>query len=323
MPTTLEKTWQCDVNRFQNPNNSTSDSAKRCLWYLKAVLKGEVGGFSSGLWTCAGSSDSSAGAMDATDRWGSSYNGTKIVSAAPASAHSWIVLHHPTLAWEILIDYASSGTSFQASWYYSLAGFTGGDASNRPTATDEISLSAWNNLQFHSNSSDYRLNTALATDGSFVFVGVGQGEGNARFGWIFQILANTKAGDTYPAAMFLRHNAGGNGAWDRSNFAQGTTGWASMNAAGTTVINATPLQPYAAQFPYDTFSVDQQCGLYTDLPCFMGAVNSGNMTLKGRLADIRWGTSQLAASYPEPNAQTPTTLLLASVWLPFNKNINL
>lgn len=323
MPTVLEKTWQCDVNRFQNPNNNTVDSEKRCLWYMKAALKGEVGSFSSGLWTCAGSSDSSTGAMDATDRWGSSFSAGAIVNNNNGSPHSWIVLQHPTLSWQICLDFNTAGAAYQCSFIYAKTAFTGGDASNRPTSTDEVTLSAWTQLQFHPNTGDFRMNVALATDGAFVMAGVGQGDGYCSFGWIFQIPADTKSGDGYPAVMYVRHNTGGGGAWDRGVLGQNVISWAGRNATGSTVVTPAILVPYAAAFPFDSFTIDQQCGLITDLPCFIGVTNPGNQTLKGRLIDIRWGPSALAASFPEPNSLTPTTILLGTLWLPFNKNLNL
>lgn len=318
----LEKTWQCDTNRFQNPLNNTPDSCTRVLWYLKAFLKGEVGGATSGLWTCAGSSDSATAGMDATDRWTGTYDATKLINAAPGTDHSWMVLQHPTLGWQVCIDY--TGAQYQLSFVYSLAGFTGGSITNRPTATDEVQNASWVNLEFHSNSSDHRMNGALATDGSFIFAGVPIGSGGAFFGWIFQILANTKSGDTFPANMYVKWAAGAGGAFNRSAMAVGTAGWSTQNANVTSIINATPLAGECGGFwPLENMSVDQQCGLFTDLPMFCGAVNSGQGTLKGRLVDIRWGPSPLSSTYAEPTLLNPTSVLLGDCWLPFSKAINL
>lgn len=175
--------------------------------------------------TVAGSSDGTTGAMDGVDRWTpGGFDATKLVMANEGSAHAWMVLKFTGIcsiaravpgnvvlpAAYLLINLDKGGTAndWLVSVYASWSGFTGGNASNRPTAADEvqphISGSQTAVQQNGGGAVARHMHLSYAPDGSFFMVissdGVGHGE-NAVF-MIETIPAPSRAGTyTRPLAF--------------------------------------------------------------------------------------------------------------------------
>lgn len=126
-----------------------------------------------GLWTCAGSSDAVTAGMDAVDRWGAIYDGTKIVRAAGAVAHSWIVLKSPVLNganWYLTIDF-NSASDATTRFVFAKAAPTGGSIAARPTSTQEWHVRPDNTIADQTlndgASASSRLHAGMSTDGGF------------------------------------------------------------------------------------------------------------------------------------------------------------
>jgi hypothetical protein len=91
---------------------------------------------------------------DGVDRWDADAD---IVGNAGAVAHSWYVLTlHGGALGQLLIDKDSNsdgGGGAPGSVYHSMAGFTGGTTTARPTATDEREITSGGNMWTTSNGS--------------------------------------------------------------------------------------------------------------------------------------------------------------------------
>lgn len=169
MPT-LEKTWSFYVNQSFFGADANNDA--QLFWYgVKEELANNMVGCS-----IAGSSDSITAGMDGADRIGSA---TEIVGTT--GAHSWIVIKFANiggLSW--LIDF-STANEYQAAMYVSLAGFTGGTTSTRPTATDEQLVQANTAQTVTSAHQVKRLHLMHSTDGQQVRIV--NTEGGNIYGW--------------------------------------------------------------------------------------------------------------------------------------------
>ncbi len=129
---TLEKTWQFNVNNVATAIGSNYEWHRRLMWNLKEALIG----FGSNPWVVAGCGDTTGGSgMGVGDLWLSWLNLVWLQSGL----HSWIVLEN-VAGLQVCIDLKIGLAACEGAYFYMSAGglFLGGDASNRPTATDEI-----------------------------------------------------------------------------------------------------------------------------------------------------------------------------------------
>jgi hypothetical protein len=132
----LAKTWQLNINNVVVPDANLA-------WHQKLMLalKNAMIGFASNPWTVVGSSDgTNFDVIPATsnDYW-TVYTDLNWFLNTP---HSWIVLENVD-GLQICIDLNYAGTVYPEQAYFLMSSgglFTGGDASNRPIATDEISI---------------------------------------------------------------------------------------------------------------------------------------------------------------------------------------
>lgn len=153
----LAKTWQID--RDINVGSAPGATEINQRWYL--ALKNALIGFASNPLTVAGSSDGTAGGMDAVDRWGV-FGDIAISTSFP---RAWIVLEFANGA-QILFDMFEDSDAY---WYYSPSGaYTGGDHNSLPTATDQITL--WTNRpqggQASGGTDNHTLHVWLSSDGN-------------------------------------------------------------------------------------------------------------------------------------------------------------
>lgn len=132
-----------------DPSTSATTLAKSYLWALKAAMMGNVTGPDvgpngsipgAGRWTLFASSDGVTAGIDATDRWLTSYDATKLVRAS-SGAHSWIVLYSAALGLWFTIDWLSSADE-ACFFVLAKAAPTGGSTSARPTSTNEVGWTA-------------------------------------------------------------------------------------------------------------------------------------------------------------------------------------
>lgn len=287
---------------------------------MYATETGAVIGSPSGLWTCVGSSDGVNGAMDGVDRWTSSFDPSLFVNAGAGSPHSWIVLYAPasmTPRPYLIIDYLTN--HYQMTVRMCFATPTGGDNSNRPTATDEIAVSAWSNMQFSDVTTGQQVHGSLSEDGYFTFFTTSSGSALGKFAMFFQKLADTRTGDGYPVAMYAKYDAT-NGAMTRTNMLAAAN-WAgkkhdgSADMAGLGVLQPT-LTSIAGSI-FGTMSLhDRSDMLFDDFPVYLFNSTAGYYTNKGRLYDIRFAPEGLFTGYVEPNTSNPASAVVGHFWVP-------
>jgi hypothetical protein len=218
---TFEKTWQLDQNRPYKPLGALRTlTGQYMIWYLKAFLKGEIGGATSGLWTVEGSTDGTTAAMDGVDRWGATFDSTKIFFSvfANGTKHSWIVLKSPSINgvnYRMLLtcrDGTTGATNAGILVYFSKGAFTGGTGTTDPTATDQwgpvstagTQAMVWAPYNFVPTAADtFRVHAGLATDGSFFYYSTIDGTMNNPHNlFIFSPLADTDPSDLYPVFTY-------------------------------------------------------------------------------------------------------------------------
>lgn len=222
----LSRTWYTDANVAISDFSSALRVAQSILWGLKALLKGEVSGTNGpdgappvgSRWTCEGSSDSATAGMDAVDRWGATFDNTKLVRNTSGSAHSWIVLKSPAALAPLymLIDW-STGSDATVTLRFSYNAFTGGSATTAPTSTGSWAHSPDGSssvsLSFTDGSSNnHNLHRVTDANGNFWFTSSKNASG--LFHWLVgvQTLSETRTGETKPVISLVHQGFGGRGA---------------------------------------------------------------------------------------------------------------
>jgi hypothetical protein len=128
-------TWQ---PIYKAVAGSTSSLKSSHVDLLSKIASG-LTSFARVPWVCLGSSNAVAGSLDRVNRLSDESDYTW---AAAASPHSWIVLKEPRSGAQVCFDCSplynlAQGPKIKVV-VSRVGGFTGGDASNRPTASDEI-----------------------------------------------------------------------------------------------------------------------------------------------------------------------------------------
>jgi hypothetical protein len=324
MPTTFEKTWQTALNQTPSDNTTVAGLAKSYLWFVKAFLKGEVGGATAGLWTCVGSSDAATAGMDGTDRWGATYDGTKIVRASGAVAHSWIVLRSPNFTaggiagvpFHMTIDY--SGTlDYQTVFAFSKAAPTGGTITARPTATDEWVHTAAQGQVNDNTALPWKFNGWLATDGNFACGGAKTTSGAMYAGQMFHVLSNANANDLYPACSYVNYVGTGVGAFGTTTILRGRSAdGAASFAAGTYAYPRGANDPMGMSITTGDVTISK----YLRLPTWLYVGDVGIQSVRGRFVDLVIAAPSASTNqgYVEPAAGAPASQILGNFWFPVN-----
>ena len=171
MSFTYERNWSFSFNNLYTPTSNTDDP-QYALWAIKAMLLGQLGGLSSGLWTtyysCNGVTAGTPG--DGVDRWGSTYTPANILSGTVA--HSWYVLKSPLMngkTFYLLISYNQS-SNLNAKFAMSAVAPTGGTATSDPILSQSwnFSASGYTALPSFATTQLLRFNLCLASDGSAI-----------------------------------------------------------------------------------------------------------------------------------------------------------
>lgn len=171
----LEKTWQKTtvvVPAGTGPANqvgaSDGDSQfRQCMFEIKNAMVS----FASGAWTVVSSCgyDSGSWSFGAADYWVTS-DDVRFKEQTGAQ-FSWIVLQQNGIktGYQLLIameNAYNNGESPQV-WYVSHSGaFTGGDATTRPTASDEVSFTENTRRWEDASSYDASITVWMSTDGA-------------------------------------------------------------------------------------------------------------------------------------------------------------
>jgi len=328
-----EKTWGQKWN-YATTTATTQQQQRNIIWFLKAFLRGDSGVGSPptlGLWTVYYSCDSAVAgsADDQVDRWGTTFDNTKVVRNSAGSAHSWFVLKSPSNfgvsgngPYYLIIDYVGSD-DYHADFIYSKAAPTGGTTLVRPTATDEFGHAG---IQTHSSfgSESWNCHGLLSSDGIFwLFVGK-VGSGGVNLCLAGQALAEASASDLANLAIYSKYDAASPPVpTNRSNF-QTTNNWKIRDYSNTSI---QPIKPCTLSDGSNTVHEDivirKSDQKYIDLPIYMYIAVAGQRDLRGRLFDIRWGPSVLPEGQVDPSVASPTSTMLGDCWFPANAVPNL
>jgi hypothetical protein len=300
------KAWRSWVDYVVDTSTSTSH-LKHILWMIKAALKREIAGPSLGVggaipvgygWTCLGSSDGATGALDASDRWTGTFDPTKLVRVAVSGSHSWIALQSPAGLgpFYLVIDYIGSADQ-NAAFYLSKNAPTGGSVSARPTATDEVSLTAHQFADSTSwNATGGRAHFTMNEDGGFYFL-TSRNSNGWRSAFSVTKLTNLRVtGDTWAAALHAEADTSqapfNDGTTKFFNPAAGTPYIRSRNydgsvvtqlgcvkfvAVGGNAVHADMNAPFAQDLKYEMF------------PAVAYGSTSGAKGLKGHFEDVLYG----------------------------------
>lgn len=302
--TTFELTWQPDNNRVPSDQTTVALQAKSMLWYMKAFAKGEIGGAASALYTCAGSSDAVTAGMDASDRWGGTFDASKIVRASGAVAHSWIVLYSVDLGGYWLIDY-NTASDHLCNFYFSQTIFTGGSTTARPTNANEISF--LNQQITNSSLTAAHMFGLLATNGNLIIKFGQDGTGQFTFSLSFLKLAESKTGDTHNLWPIVEYNAAG--VWQRVNLnTTASTVTKGRNKDNTAAVIASLVAPAVASSSFaqsDIGTSDATDGLYTDFPIYLQVTTVAHKSRRGKLQDVLWAPEASPVGAVEPTGGPP------------------
>lgn len=352
----LEKTWYTDLN-YQADNDTTAAFlAKSVLWAWKAFLKGEIGVVATGLWTCEGSSDSVTAGMDATDRWGATFDGTKIVRASGAVAHSWIVLKSPNAMgpYRICIQYNST-LDEKCVVVFSKASFTGGSITARPTATDEWTYSVARRF-CDTGATPSKIHCSRDADGNFFLLYSADSGGSFQGCLALQTLAETRPTDDYKAVSIWTYDTVGGGCLTAyfhaavtnnhlfcgQNVIAAAAGVRCRRYDGAEVNEGEPIIPviycntptavngsqmfnaFAITAAGGNATADPQDGKWNDFPIYVQThvimtttpLTATGRGLKGRFYDLKWGPTGLTQGSLDPATSPYTTMVVGQCYLP-------
>lgn len=190
----LDKTWQFDVNNeLTSLANATHDNAQLLIGIKDALI-----GFALNPWTVVASSDSVV--ANSSDNW--SDPTTDLVWANSPTPHSWIQLRQEEIDtnFEILIE-CPAGYQDLTLVMSPKAGFTGGDVTTRPTASDEVILLNDTRWLDSAVTFDARFHVIQSTDGECtrIVAYASTLTGGPRLMWIFDRVKDPVSGWTTPA----------------------------------------------------------------------------------------------------------------------------
>lgn len=242
-----------------------------------------------------------------------------ITNQAAGTAHTWHVLKSPTALgpYYIIID-SNSSTQGLVSIILSKTAPTGGTTTARPTSIDEVNQ--WQNMSLTNgtNNFTYRWHGSLATDGCFNFMTSYDGHGGFYSTAIFQVPAETKSLDSYPAILFW---AGSDVRPLTSNLINvGYFAGRSRNGAVTLLVNGCTYTygANAAMFSQFYTTTDYTDGQYDDLPIYLYNPTAGYKSIRGRWIDVRFGPGSLPQGAIESSQTSITGIYNGNVWMPYN-----
>jgi len=306
MPTSFEKTWQFCSNLAY----ILTDSEKHIAWFIKASLLGEIpyvdaAGVSipspSGLWTTVASCDGLT--VSASDLWGSSFDGSKIICAGDGSTHSWYQLYNAGLG-TYLVIHPANNNSFANTFSPTLQ--TDGSTTQRP----KCALSDYLATPRYYGSEAGKFNIALTTEGSFVMFWTQTFNSLIRGVMLCSKLLEAYAVDTHPVFYFGDPSMFTVSALTQFGGMVQPFTHAAAKAGGITYHHTIYSQNYL-----DNVALDPVDGLANDLPIYIYASTAPG-SIRGRLPDIHWASSLLGTNTWEPSVGQITSVVLNSVWLP-------
>lgn len=202
----LSKTWQYSVNNTVTATGVLSTTCRNAIYSIKNALVS----FATLPWAVISSSDG-AGTSAASDLWASSAN---VIGNTAGANHSWIRLRQTGIAsnFELLLDCISADLGYGTLVISPSAGFvTGGTATDRPTASDEIILINATNWIVTPASNDQNIITNImqSTDGQCTRI-IACSQNIATTFWMFDKPNSPSTGWTNPSISYAAATAADN-----------------------------------------------------------------------------------------------------------------
>lgn len=223
-----ETTWYTQMNVPTALNGSEYEQSASVYFNFKAMLLGQIQGTngvtgappSGSLWTVHGSSDGVTAGMDGVDRWGSTFDLSKIIwsgDGEATGAKSWFVLKSPDAMGPVYITMVLSGLSALSrsiNIRMTYAAPTGGSSTTQPVAADYGSANNqgggsrnfW--MGYYDPGNVLRCNMTRESNGSFHFTWIRPGLSNPSFFVLVSCVkpAESRVGDEHPVVFILNSN---------------------------------------------------------------------------------------------------------------------
>lgn len=343
-----EKTWQFAL-MMDFPVTGAKDATAYYMWFLKTALTGGVPmkdqsgsdvADPQGKWTVLGSSDGVSAAMDGVDRWGATFDTTKIIhNSSSGGARSWLCLKSPDALgpYYMILDYCGGLGVHSINAVFGKTAPTGGTlVTARPTFADEWTASYTGNgtgtCQVVQNAAQSRrAHLMLCTDGTFHYFTNVVAVARMESALLFVEVKDTHPTDVYKCLSYFEFDAS-------SCTCRHTQGLAKYSAPcwygrchnGNTVSGGCS---YAGIVPADfnsttgqnildgavgngMNSADAADGSWPDFPLYVHSTNSSYRTVKGRVPDIRLCSNAIAQGTTEPLTGSPQAIVLGNAWWP-------
>lgn len=322
-----ERNWAFSFNNTYTPT-SNADQTKYQLWALKAMLLGQMGGFTLGVWTIDSSCNSLVAGTpgDGVDRWHSGvYTAGDIVQAAAASPHSWFVLRSPTMNGTnfYLLITADSATATSATIFMAKTQFTGGTTTANPTSPDSWGVGSATAVIWNAGSSSgilNRFNMILSDMGDFVYFPIQTGQVSPNISTLC-IAAIAPIGynplDLYPIWAYKHYALAPPGGFLLTQLSSNSTQPArGPNGTGNNLL----ILPNQTLMPVS--NPDVLTGSILDLPCFVVFNSSTVWHMRGRLPDIKGITTAntpfSSGNFMRDGSRNITHVSVGQLWLPCN-----
>ncbi len=317
-----EKTWYTWTDYPCPDVSSVAGQLKSFMWILKAMLKGEITGPnvgpegaapSSSNWTVYYSCDgATAGtANDGVDRWGATYDATKLVTTTAAAAHSWMVVKSPAALgpYYLCLDLVSANASW-GNIAFAKTAFTGGTTTARPTSTDEVTWLAGQMVDSNPWSvPGGRYHRCIDANGNFWLFSSKNGSNSITGAYGVQTLKNLRmASDTWPVVGCFEYNASGALKYGSGSSVLGGTSAVikgrNYNGSAVCVFPMVGLDYQASVSVWTAMSgLFSGDGLVDTFPCTLFSATASNNGFKGDFYDMK----QVLASAIVAGARYPAT----------------
>ncbi len=210
-PIYQSKTWQYANNSAVRTAASVRDAAVHNIWYLCALLTGNValrdfddnaiaGGSVLGKWTIEKSSNGVVQNSSDNLHIAGAYTLGDWVQNTPGNAHSWVVLKSPVSMGPFYLCFDDSeSVTYAFGVFMSKSPFTltAGSLTARPTASNECGAVTTPVVRNLTISGQGRKRAALCTDGNFFMLEQTDGQGRFSSSFIGATLAETRTNEAH------------------------------------------------------------------------------------------------------------------------------
>lgn len=331
----LVETWKTRANVPLADTSTVALQAKSVMFAIKSALMDQASGGTTGTggapaagWVQTGSSDGTTAGMDATDRWGSTFDGSKIVRGTGGAARSWISMRNATSTLYMCMSY-DTANDYACRFAFSQTAFSGGTTTARPTASNEFFAGA-------ATATDVTLvNTAASAAGKFGYsvdtLGMWNfwtskdGSGITTLGMFVRKLADTLPSDLATYVVFFKaYSEIGRGSpvsINAVNALQGRTfdNTANLTAGGLACITAAGGATVAGG---SGMGVNLGNSKWDGFECYSISTVALKSGVRGRIPDF-WASVSTPVATAEPSTGDPELIVMGEAWIPCSVALSL